>query len=49
MTALLTVEGLTRRFGAITVADQIGFTLDSGTCLGVIGPMAPAKPRCSIC
>ncbi len=43
MTALLTVEGLTRRFGAITVADQIGFTLDSGTCLGVIGPNGAGK------
>jgi branched-chain amino acid transport system ATP-binding protein len=43
MTALLTVEGLTRRFGAITVADQIGFSLESGTCLGVIGPNGAGK------
>lgn len=43
MTALLTVEGLTRRFGAITVADQIGFSLEFGTCLGVIGPNGAGK------
>jgi branched-chain amino acid transport system ATP-binding protein len=43
MTALLTVEGLTRRFGAITVADRVGFSLNSGTCLGVIGPNGAGK------
>jgi branched-chain amino acid transport system ATP-binding protein len=43
MTALLTVEGLTRRFGAITVADQVGFSLNTGSCLGVIGPNGAGK------
>ncbi len=43
MTALLTVEGLTRRFGAITVADRLSFMLDPGTCLGVIGPNGAGK------
>lgn len=41
--ALLQVQGLRKAYGAITVADEVGFTLDSGLCLGVIGPNGAGK------
>jgi branched-chain amino acid transport system ATP-binding protein len=43
MAALLEVRGLTKRFGAITVADGINLDLNKGTCLGVIGPNGAGK------
>lgn len=41
--SLLQVRGLKKAYGAIVVADDVGFTLDSGTCLGVIGPNGAGK------
>ncbi len=43
MAALLEVEGLHKRYGAIVVADDVTFALDAGCCLGVIGPNGAGK------
>jgi branched-chain amino acid transport system ATP-binding protein len=43
MADLLEIEGLNKRFGAIVVADDLGFALDRGECLGVIGPNGAGK------
>ena len=43
MTPLLRVSGLCKRFGEIVVADDVGFELARGECLGVIGPNGAGK------
>ncbi|CAG1006827.1 MAG: ABC transporter ATP-binding protein [Rhizobiaceae bacterium] len=43
MSPVISVEGLTRRFGAITVADNLSFAVGSGECLGIIGPNGAGK------
>ncbi len=43
MANLLEVRGLTKKFGAIVVADGIDLDLATGTCLGVIGPNGAGK------
>ena len=43
MAALLEVTGLRKRFGAIVVADDVTFTLESSQCLGMIGPNGAGK------
>lgn len=43
MTPVLSVEGLTRRFGQIVVADDLGFSVALGECLGIIGPNGAGK------
>jgi branched-chain amino acid transport system ATP-binding protein len=43
MTDLLHVAGLCKRYGEITVADNIAFALNQGECLGVIGPNGAGK------
>jgi branched-chain amino acid transport system ATP-binding protein len=43
MTDVLRVQNLTKRFGAITVADDLGFSLESGEALGIIGPNGAGK------
>jgi branched-chain amino acid transport system ATP-binding protein len=40
---VITVEGLTRHFGQITVADDLSFSVDFGECLGIIGPNGAGK------
>jgi len=40
---ILKIEKLCKRYGSITVADQLDLELDSGTCLGVIGPNGAGK------
>jgi branched-chain amino acid transport system ATP-binding protein len=37
------VAGLSKRFGAIVVADEVTFSLASGECLGMIGPNGAGK------
>ena len=34
---LLTVEGLTKKFGGRTVLDSVSFSLDAGGRLGIVG------------
>jgi len=41
--ALLELEGLCKRFGAVTVADRLDLTLQEGEALGVIGPNGAGK------
>lgn len=44
MTAdLLEVDRLSKRFGAIVVADEVSFSVARGTCLGMIGPNGAGK------
>lgn len=40
---LLTLQGLSKRFGAVTVADNLGYSLAAGEALGVIGPNGAGK------
>jgi branched-chain amino acid transport system ATP-binding protein len=41
--ALLEVSGLSKRFGAVVVADAVSLTADVGECVGVIGPNGAGK------
>jgi branched-chain amino acid transport system ATP-binding protein len=43
MTALLEVRDLSKRFGAVVVADGVTFGVASGECLGMIGPNGAGK------
>lgn len=40
---VLQVEGLHKAYGKIVVAEQVGFELAAGECLGVIGPNGAGK------
>jgi branched-chain amino acid transport system ATP-binding protein len=40
---LLDVSGLNKRYGAVIVADDMTFSLDRRTCLGLIGPNGAGK------
>jgi ABC-2 type transport system ATP-binding protein len=40
---VLTVRGLTRRFGNLTVLDGVSFTLDAGRAAAVLGPNGAGK------
>jgi branched-chain amino acid transport system ATP-binding protein len=41
--SVLSVAGLSKRYGAIVVADDLHFSVDQGTCLGLIGPNGAGK------
>lgn len=40
---LLVVENLCKNFGAVTVADDVNFSLEEGEALGIIGPNGAGK------
>ena len=40
---MLRVENLSKRYGAITVADNVAFEVAHGECLGIIGPNGAGK------
>jgi branched-chain amino acid transport system ATP-binding protein len=40
---LLSVEGLTKRFGALVVTDDVSFSLDEGRLVALIGPNGAGK------
>jgi branched-chain amino acid transport system ATP-binding protein len=42
-TALLQVRHLTKRFGALVAVNDVSFTVDQGTILGIIGPNGAGK------
>lgn len=43
MSAILEIAGLSKRFGALTVADAIALALEDGEALGIIGPNGAGK------
>jgi branched-chain amino acid transport system ATP-binding protein len=43
MTALLEVENLQKRYGAVVVADDISFAAEPCCCIGLIGPNGAGK------
>ncbi len=40
---LFSIKGLTKRYGAVTVVDNLSFEIAPGECLGVIGPNGAGK------
>jgi ABC-type branched-subunit amino acid transport system ATPase component len=49
MTALLEVEGLTKRFGGLVAVKDIGFSIEAGEILGLIGPNGSGKSTVMKC
>jgi branched-chain amino acid transport system ATP-binding protein len=49
MTALLEVEGLTKRFGGLVAVKDIGFKIEAGEILGLIGPNGSGKSTVMKC
>ena len=43
MSALLSVSGLSRSFGAVVVADETSFDVPKGAALGILGPNGAGK------
>lgn len=43
MSALLSIEGLTRRFGGLTAVDQLSFSVARGEVVGLLGPNGSGK------
>ncbi len=42
-TALLELEGVTKSFGRVVVADDLSFTVGSGDIVGIVGPNGAGK------
>jgi ABC-type branched-subunit amino acid transport system ATPase component len=49
MTALLEVDGLTKRFGGLVAVKDIGFKIEAGEILGLIGPNGSGKSTVMKC
>lgn len=49
MTALLEVQGLTKRFGGLVANNEISFSLDEGEVIGLIGPNGSGKTTLFSC
>jgi ABC-2 type transport system ATP-binding protein len=41
--AVITIEGLTKRFGQVVAVDQLSFEVDQGTVVGFLGPNGAGK------
>ena len=48
MTAVLTVEGLSIRFGGLLAVEAMSFEVRDGEVLSLIGPNGAGKPRRSM-
>ena len=46
--SLLSLRGLTRRFGGLTAVDNIDLDLGQGELVSIIGPNGAGKTTCSI-
>lgn len=46
MTPILSVKGLTRRFGGLTAVSEVDLTAQAGQILGLIGPNGAGKTTC---
>ena len=44
---LLSVQGVTLRFGGVVALDNVGFDVLPGQIAGLIGPNGAGRPRCS--
>ena len=40
---LLTVEGLSKRFGGVRAVESLSFEVEAGTLFGIIGPNGAGK------
>ena len=49
MTALLEVDGLSKRFGGLVAVKDIGFSINAGEILGLIGPNGSGKSTVMKC
>ena len=43
MTAVIEIEALQKRFGGMTAVDDVSFSVDAGTIVGLIGPNGSGK------
>jgi branched-chain amino acid transport system ATP-binding protein len=43
MSPILEVEGLSKRFGKVVTADDVTFSVERGTALGIVGPNGAGK------
>ena len=49
MTALVSVEGLSRRFGGLTAVDAVSFEVETGSIVGLVGPNGAGKTSTLSC
>ncbi len=46
---ILKAEHLGITFGGLKAVSNFNMTINKGELIGLIGPTAPARPRCSTC
>ena len=44
--SMITVENLTKRYGAATVVDQVSLEVERNSITVIVAPPAPASRRC---